>query len=382
MKNTRKPIALFMALLMLFSIVTPFSVSANTSDIRQQVNVFELEYAQANINSLVRFANIPQELRERLGFNDKTISAVKQLSDFNGEIYYIVEFEPFGYIIFDNAFTLPLILNGDGISPYINLYDNLIFGGPTHYYVKPDMQPRNGDTLFVHTVLDTELVADAIEMQMLQQESRMIYEAVELSTEATLDSSRSLVAPLTTYSGAFLRRWTVIIEANTTNFNREGNCGYVAAGLAVWYHRQARGFNTFARGGFNTGLIAEIQNGRPHTTIGPEVATALTQYARANGVNNLNAIAHIAPSSHYLFETIERDIPVVLLGRLPDPNLGSSGKMLHAVTVFGVEWFRHSIFSSDWYYFVHYGWGREYNNQVIHSSIATIQKGFAVHFER
>ena len=183
--------------------------------------------------------------RRNANFSDKIISNVKQLSDFSGNTYYIVEFEPFGYIIFDNRFTAILELNAWAESPYLNKYYGLIYAGATQYYIKPTIQPRNGDSLFVHAVLGTELVVSPTELKLLQDASDSMYEAISKSVEATLHEEAALkesngVAPLAIHRRIVdLNQWWIITGADTGGFNQGGNCGYVGAALVVWYHRQA-----------------------------------------------------------------------------------------------------------------------------------------------
>jgi hypothetical protein len=312
--------------------------------------------------------------------SERGIGNIKQLSDFNGYVYYIVEFEPTGYIIFDNQFTTALVVNAYSASPYLSHYDNLIFAGAQQYYVLSG-QRVNGKYIFTHTVLDTEMIVGYDELLVLQEQSRIISMAVEQTAETALlhsaiDNQMNSSAP----SLIFLNNWQTIRNVNTSNFNQTDNCGYVAASLVVYYYFRHKGFNQLVHsqhltnGVLNRNLSLGIQGTNSPVTVGPEVALALSRWSSNNGAQSLPGGFTMLPSSSTIFGLINQDRPLILLGNMPDPS--GSGKMLHAVTVFGVFW--ETTF--NYHYAVHYGWGPSHNYEWIHSSISQLLKAFAVYY--
>jgi len=366
---------------------------------------FSLRYVRANIYSLIQFNELPGLGRRHDGFGDSFVNTVREIFDFSGHRYFIVEFHPFGYIIFDNRFTTVLEMSVDSASPFVNQNGALIYGGPTHYYIMPDAQPRNGYALFIHTVLGTEMLVNQEEMQVLRAYSTMMAHSVENTAnetvlEESIMSSSDSINPffITGTTIVDLSQWRVIANTDTSGFNQGGNCGYVAAALVVYYHFRVLGWNQFVSpilhltaGRLNVNLVRGIQGNRPNSAWGPDVAGAMSQWSSAHGAgwlilgvpfNVLPANTLLLPSSSQIFNLIQQDRPVILFGEMrtaANNNLVGQGKIRHAIVIHGMD--RHArLFSTDWYYVAHFGWGTSTNRVYFHDSVSNIFRGSAVFF--
>ena len=397
MKITKKMnsvLGVFLAFVMTFlTIGTPTLASGTNVNVPDAFAPLELEFVEANINSLVRLNHIDSMISSRgVSFSDKTINNVKQLVDFNGYTYYVVEFDPLGYIVYDNKFVNALEVNANADSPYLNLSGNLIFAGAGQYYVHSDTQPTNGDYSFTHTVLGTKVIVNDDGLLLLQEESRTMSEAVDGSAVATLlsanSSARTQTSPTRGFSYADLWNYTTITGLDTTDWNQNGNCGYVAAAIVVYYHYATKGCTQFVPGGVaNAGLVQSIQGGMPDWSIGPEVAAALSTWSLTHGKPLMYGSSLGFPTAPEIFSLIAVDRPVIILGNIPYPvidsngnHIGFSGSGLHVITVTGVVRDQINIIHSNWYFWAHYGWGPNCNNIYVHDTVTLIQKTYAVYY--
>ena len=344
-------------------------------------------------------------------YGERTINAIKQLHDFAGNAYYVVEFAPYGFTIYDAAFSVALEMNAVAKSPWYGLSYNLIYGGLTHYYVKAAVQPRSG-SLFIHTVLDTPLLASDEGMLDLitysNERAGVIAGYAERRAEerqAQESHAPVAIAPFAYYhyilnhpNGRFSEvsnRW-LIRGLDTApgghQFNRTGNCGWVSAAIIVYYQRRVRGWNHVAPGGFNRQLVSNIQGTRNCATWGPDIARGIREYIQWRG--GTQGVSYwLTPIANPLFihDRIREDRPVALLGLMdnPDPPTKKGQVMAHAVVVHRAErtvhrnWLGVRSFS-NFFFYVHLGWEKtgpnnmDFNNHRM--SAASIIIGSIVFF--
>jgi hypothetical protein len=159
---------------------------------------------------------------------------IRQLVDFASNIYWIVEFAPHGYSIYDSTFEIAVELNKDAISPWNGLVGQLVYGGATHYYIKPYKQPRSG-ILYQHVVLGDELHVSLDDNAGLIEQSNEMSNNLDnaLQQNISLPTSRG-----TTKQSTKIADQNKILKANTNGFNTNGNCGYVSSALLVWYAKE------------------------------------------------------------------------------------------------------------------------------------------------
>ena len=94
-----------------------------------------------------------------------SISQIKDVHDFSGELYQVVECSPRGYMIYHPASAVVVESSPTSFSPYKDYSgENLYYGGPTEYYV------RNEKT-FNHTITNESInLAVDIERMKLTSE--------------------------------------------------------------------------------------------------------------------------------------------------------------------------------------------------------------------
>ncbi|MDR0752468.1 MAG: hypothetical protein LBF12_07845, partial [Christensenellaceae bacterium] len=325
-------------------------------------------------------------------FSGKTVNEVKEIKDFDENTYILLECSPTGYIIYDNTLTTALELNANSDSPYINQYYGLTYGGPTQYYIK-SLQLASDDIVYSHTVIDEEIIADCETQTELIEKSSALFNSVEESVLLKQESKIAIEEYYETNASSgwqtnLLSSWSTIANRNTSGFNVNGNCGYVAASLIVYYYYAQKGWSNFVPGGtYSNALVQGIQGSRGDSTWGPDLASAMSDWSYSHGAkattlgipyNTLPATCMLLPTFADIYSLIGQNRPVALLGNIP--NAGS-----HVVTIHGAQRYRTVTLGfiytySDYYYWAHYGWDTSMNDVRIHDSISTMMKGAAVYY--
>lgn len=345
------------------------------------VKADELNETQVQLSIRAReqiYTDLYDAFPQYIGTN-RTVGSIKQLHDFDGNSYYAVEFVPSGFAIYDSTFTVALEINAVAESPYFGLSKNLMYAGPTYYYVKPDLQPRSGD-FFVHTVIDNSMVVEDDEMTLLIEKSKALNSRInnyaeELATKRNSVRSSAEARVSTTWQIAELSNRSRITSLSTTNFNTSGNCGYVAGAIIVYYQSQEWGSPRLAPNGWNMQLVADIQNGRAGGATESNVRWAISDYIKRCGTKD-SIIDFIFPAASTIYNLVTENRPVIIGAmNIPDPRNG--GNIAHMVVVHKVEriatkgWFGLMSYS-NYRLWVHYGWNTTYNNHMISYSAISI----------
>ena len=86
--------------------------------------------------------------------NSVSISRVKEIEDFSGNKYSVIECAPTGYYIYHNESGNFVEYSAESNSPYLNVSGKIYYGGPTFYYVENEGK-------YCHTITDEEfLISD------------------------------------------------------------------------------------------------------------------------------------------------------------------------------------------------------------------------------
>lgn len=168
-----------------------------------------------------------------------TVSETKELLDFAGNDYTAVEYIPSGYIIYNNASATIVERSENSPSPFLDLYGNLFYGGPTYYY-----QYNEATEEFVHTVLGYSV--DSSDVSARSTICAEVQEELINQMEAKRSVANTNIAALTeAYSGFSYVGYERHFFANLTSKEDMGHwgndsgacCGYRAAALMLlWYN--------------------------------------------------------------------------------------------------------------------------------------------------
>lgn len=372
----KQKLVLFLAGVLSIGIIVPSEVAlANESSF---LNETTREYSVPKARIYNDFYNAFPEMAD----TSKKIDCIKELQDFSGNRYYIIEFSPLGYMIYDSTFTMAIEANAEAISPYYGINQGLRYNGAMNYYIEDISQTNDNSYRFDHAILDESIIIDSnAEMELLIESSNNFSVEINKSiVEASQESQgKAKIAPTKTTQTASLSSRSIVTKLDTSGFNLDGRCAWVAAAIIVWYHKKAWGWDNLAPNGWGSNLTDEIRGTRDKTTSLSDVRWALKSYVKSLGgiPDGYAAMDTISPKASTIFERVNSNIPVIIgSGDMEDPSGGKS-KLQHAVVVHKVErtakknWLGITEYS-DYKYWVHFGWNStettSYNNVMLNHS--------------
>ncbi|MCL1945417.1 MAG: hypothetical protein FWF56_06420 [Firmicutes bacterium] len=369
------------------------TIKENFLDNRER-SVLERDSTSIDTNSIQALL-----LKENFDFN--AITAIKELSDFNGYNYFVIEFGNDGYLICDNEFLYMIEATHDGMSPYLGKTGNLLYLGPTHYY---EMNMQQGEFLFKHTVLDEKIQTQDI--GWLKQASATISQQAIYTQEVEREIGRQGMVR----GGEELARlrYQSRISGDNANYNYNngkngGNCAYVAASIICDYWADTKGYSNLMLedwAGYGEKnydkekgikVVETIQGWLPGPSIGIDVKEAMNTWSKYRGYS-LSAFMWVKPPETSVFDILSKDRPVIMGGWLanprPDPTEnGKDGMILHAVTVHGMRRWNNTIFGihisyTDNVYEVNFGWYPDTNKVDIRAGFLNLgtENAFVVGF--
>ncbi len=293
--------------------------------------------------------------------SDRVIDKTKQLQDFSGNLYTLVECSPIGYMIYSNDSGLFVEYSVDSPSPYQRFNSSMFYGGPTQYFIM-----KNNS--YVHTVLDeTYALSEADDLSKSTDKLKDYYKSTanqdvlnyiqkgilpnsKNSVESMLSSATESSQMTASIPSSYYVTGATPLSTLTTESQmgyRTGNvCGYIAAGLLMlWYrtnvssnylassyiNKNSSNYPCFSGSSFTSYLLSF---GYPAQTWAYDIANVLEDYTATRGISINSSIIDVLP----LTSMIKSDLytynrPYILFGSLVRPN--GTGSISHAVLVYG-----------------------------------------------
>lgn len=164
---------------------------------------------------------------------DLEISTTKELLDFDGNTYYVIEFDPTGYAIMHGSTGEIVEFGENAPSPYSGFDGVLYYGGPTYYYYLDGNECRH---VWYDEVLSEEVIAEACELSA-ELDAEITTAAVEKAQTIQTQSTASTNVVNTTINGGWLLE--ALDDADDMGYWHvtPGVCGYIASGLVLLWHR-------------------------------------------------------------------------------------------------------------------------------------------------
>lgn len=313
----------------------------------------------------------------------------KDLLDFSGNAYTLIECEPTGYMIYHNASGQFVEMSATGPSPYVGFDTNLFYGGPTEYYVLEN-------SMYIHTVVD-EVYNENVASDVFQ-ESCDIANEYFLSDPATAVLQYIEQGIPTLASGlAESRASTLSVDAPTyitnayciSNCETESEmsyfgmnaCGYIAAAMLLLWFRDTIDSNYLTvnnSNGYNYVTIKNyypVFNGDPDTyydgrtfsynlwrwhsefgksdyengyyiTAAGDIAKTIESYLSYKGIRCNNTV-DLLPSTATVISRLDTfDRPYILFGNLQPVDESRPNKN-HAVLAYG-HWNGYILCNFGW----------------------------------
>ena len=310
----------------------------------------------------------PDDVKYRIDITDFT---TRNLADFSGNSYTLVECEPSGYLIYHNDSGVFAESSLHSPSPYKAFSGPIFYNGPTNYY------SLVSDEL-VHTIsgekltLNSKLIqsSDNINNALLVQKDTSIVSFIEEGTSYTA-STRA--------SNTYVEEPYVIraLDKDPEMGYLPGNyCGYIAGGMATLYLQLRSGLLLVPSQYLSSSGISFNGNsftshlstyGISNLTTASSLASALNAYFDAND-HFVTANWSLFGSGNTIKNLIDSDKPVMVGGQYAsDPNDSSSSRFLHFILAYG-----YGTDTSSSYFIVHYGW-EDYSEVQINNGLFILQ---------
>lgn len=198
-----------LSLLLVLAMTVPMSVSVFALSIQEEVSI-ELEMSE-KMNSV--FDNT----------EGMTLENVKEIQDFDGNLFYVVECLPTGYFIYNPTTDIVVESSQKGVSPYFDMDGDLYYGGPTYYYVLQN-------NTYTHTI-DEEVLTES-SVVLMQETCRSAFENLEATALARKNEVSTLAIAdddITVAHPEFYQNLT------HCGYISGGRCGFIALGMLIAY---------------------------------------------------------------------------------------------------------------------------------------------------
>lgn len=291
-----------------------------------------------------------------------TISQIKPITDFSGNLFYDIECNPTGYFIYSPDVDEFMEFSSYAESPYIGLDEHLYWCGPLNSYVYSDGE-------YYNTITD-EKIESSNELAYMVSYSFNLNESIKMAqekedTEVEVQSTEATLTETLVSSGNFFANLSTKEEMGYW-YNNVGNgyCGYIAAGLLLLYYDccASDGFindaayltsvgNAFDGSKFTKDLYEKHGKGISGTAAYPigglrGINEVIESYCNSKGglsVKNDTTTLGTFGDLNAKLATTKR--PIIVFGSIW--NSSTSSKSDHAVVAYG--------YRSDGYTIVHYG---------------------------
>lgn len=293
---------------------------------------------------------------------DISISAIKYASDFAGNRFTVIECKPTGYYIFHESSGIFVEYSISSMSPYIDYYDNLYYGGPKGYYIKENSTYKNtviDETINYDSESELSIYSSELALNLMKGKDQKVLDFINNNSISSLNLSDAAADTVGVLSTPVYIPNSYYLSQLSTNcgYKNGGYCGYIAGNLILYYWEKRMGSNSIVDSWYlqpnRSGLYGyRLTNclyyigvglGYGASTVGWQMRNVLISYCNSNGIS--------ATSSWYIFDgnaadEIDSGRPVILFGSFWNVQT-NSGYISHAVTAYGYN-------SST--YIVHYGW--------------------------
>ena len=312
--------------------------------------------------------------------NTLKVENIKTMNDMNGNDYKLVEFSPSGYSIYNDNYSSILEVSAVAPSPFLNKNENLLYFGASNYYTKNHESIVSKYDTLEHSIDSNEKITlDENASSTFEDASTILNENL-ISTKNQLNgynpARKSWSNSGSNYEVASIANKSLIKNADTGGFNTQGNCGFVAGALLIFYAANQWGWtNLYNSSTIQKSLVTDLQANHGNSTCAPDLEKQLNDYLNSHGDKKKAKVNmwHI-PSASSIYDRVKEDKPVAIFGSLPDINGYDS--INHAVTVYEVNrhftthWFGIRTYS-DYEFRTHYGWSSYYNDVIIsHNAIS------------
>lgn len=270
--------------------------------------------------------------------SDREIATIKEISDFAGNTYTLVECLPTGYVIYNNEAALVLERAENSPSPYLDKSGDLYYAGPTQYYYYNDAEGT-----YVHSVLGSTMNSSEVEYRSIvcQQAQVELNKETDTARQQYIEtgsqplSANTLSSSTYKYVGDHKDFFENLKTKEEIGYWSTGNgvCGYVASGLVLLYYNKYVNDNIIdskylASSGeaFNGGDLTKYLYNTIGSSLGygtslnaTQVANVMKTYLNGKDISVTTWSANM-PSKATVVTQLKAGRPVVYVDRWNDPS--------------------------------------------------------------
>lgn len=315
----------------------------------------------------------PADISQRITISNYT---TRELTDFSGNAYTLVECNPTGYLIYHDSSGVFAEASLSSPSPYASFSGPIYYNGPTNYYALVSGE-------LVHTITGEKLNSGAVPTQYSEKINDILLQQKDTAVLNYIDRGTPYANTMSTRvsNNIYVEDYTLIRGLTTRSeigYKDGGYCGYIAGAMATLYlqvhsglilipsqYLSSSGF-AFKNDSF-TSLLASY--GFSHSTTASTLASALNDYFDDNNYI-VSANWSLFGSANTTRSYIDNDQPVMVGGGYAsDPNDSSSSTVAHFILAYG---YGPADNSSSSYFIVHYGWP-DYSEVQINNGLFILQ---------
>ena len=319
------------------------------------------------------------------------------ISDFAGNQYTLIEYEPIGYAIYSNDTGIVVEYSAGSLSPYLEYSGSLYYAGPTQYYV---YNPQTA--LYEHTILEESLSSNTISImyQAAVKSHNELMQKKEIELLEYIDSgiisNDNIIVP---YGGnvpydqdknTYVKDSEYIFDLETAqqigyydtedkdgDGEPDGYCAYVASGMLLLYYQlrddinlipdeyinsERSGFKYGGRNSTSSFVYKELlpigmdDLGYGHELDGVETGNLVENYLDSIGYDNSDVQrTNVAIGQAAIRSLIDNDTPVIYGNNYDSPRKPGTPTRGHSTIAYGYTEADELI--------MHFGWAG-YNHVV------------------
>lgn len=355
----KRILAVLLAAMMLMSMLMTSASAATAESLNVSVDAVSAK-TRAD-----RLAVVLEEVVDSWS-SDREISTIKEISDFAGNTYTLVECLPTGYVIYNNEAALVLERAENSPSPYLDKSGDLYYAGPTQYYYY-----NVAEGTYIHSVLGSTMSSSEVEYRSIvcQQAQVELNKETDTARQQYIEtgsqplSANTLSSNTYKYVGDHKDFFESLKTKEEIGYWSTGNgvCGYVASGLVLLYYNKYENNNIIdskylASSGeaFNGGDLTKYLYNTIGSSLGygtslnaTQVANVMKTYLNGRGISVTTWSANM-PSKAAVVTQLKAGRPVVYVDRWNDPSTNGSSTTDHDIVIYGYD--------DDNNLIAHFGW--------------------------
>ena len=349
-----------------------------------------------NENPVAQYASKESRLRSVFdyllsvseGGESISVSEIKTVIDFAGNLYYVAECVPTGYIIYCDASGIFTEYSMTSISPYFGASGTLYYGGPTYYYAQNNIEEDAVGLLYPDETLSRQAIADFAKDSQRYCEYNKAQANVNVLTYVENGNVNvsfaqvvaTLPAPVAMEYGK-LTHPNFFVDCTNPCGYAANLCAYTALALQIAYRDKYRDNNYMDEIYWQTTDRVKLRSGSAsfayylRSNYGSsdgvsinEIKAVSEAYCKARGISATHtAKSTLGFSRSTIMNAIDSDTPVMLAGKFTSPSSGT--KYEHAVVAYA--YYNNTSLFGTTTYVVHYGIDG-YSNITLSETISSI----------